>query len=76
MPPEVIYHVVPTDGGWSLQREGDGYSARYYTTKERTIQEAERETASHQPCRLIIHNDDGRIAEERVIGPAKVELAS
>lgn len=76
MPPQAIYHVVPTDGGWSLQREGDGWGARYYSTKARTIEEAEREASAHQPSRLIIHNDDGRIEEERVIGVAKVELTS
>ena len=70
-----MYHVAPTDHGWSLHREGDSYGWRYYATKQQAIQEGQREAASHTPGQLIIHNDDGRIEEAREFVEPTIEMA-
>lgn len=65
MPQRTVYHVAPSDQGWTLQREGDMHSWKFYATKYQAVQEAEREAAAHAASELIIHNDDGRVEEAR-----------
>ena len=67
MQQRTVFHVVPTDRGWTLQREGDSYGVRYYATKTQAVQEGEREALA-RTAELIIHNDDGRIEEQRSFG--------
>ena len=75
MPQRAVYHVVPTDQGWSLQREGESYGWRYYLTKRQAIEEGQREAAAHRPGELIIHDEDGRIEESRTFADQAAELA-
>lgn len=75
MPERSVYHVAPTDRGWSLHREGDSYDWRYYATKQQAINEGQKEAAAHVPGQLIIHNDDGRIEEARDYTDQSLKLA-
>ena len=68
MAKRTVYHIVPTDKGWSLERQGDNSDWRFYATKREAVQEGRQIAASQEPAQLIIHDERGRIEEERTYG--------
>ena len=68
MSDRITYHVVPTEKGWSVQREGDTADWRFFATKEEAVQDGTKLASSNELGQLIIHNADGKIEEERTYG--------
>jgi hypothetical protein len=63
-----VFHVVPTERGWSLQMEGRKNSWDFFPTQAEAVQEGIRIAAAQEPGQLIIHKKDGTIQEERTYG--------
>lgn len=63
---KVIYHVVPRrkDDGWNVKKEGANKPSSVCDTKDQAI-EAARGFAQNLPwSQVVIHNKDGKIAQE------------
>jgi hypothetical protein len=74
LPPEpgekVIYHVAPRrkDNRWAVKKEGGAKPSAVCDTKEQAI-EAARAFAQNLPwSQVVIHNRDGKIAQEFTYG--------
>jgi hypothetical protein len=63
-----VYRVHPDGDGWEVVKEGEEHSRGNFSDREQAIAEAMRLARSDQPAKVRIDNDDGTIAEERVIG--------
>jgi hypothetical protein len=64
-----VYHIVPTEKGWSVQPEGRGEKEwHFFGTKEEAVQNGSRIASEQEPAQVIIHNTDGTIQEERTFG--------
>ncbi|MDX1545809.1 MAG: DUF2188 domain-containing protein, partial [Rhodothermales bacterium] len=56
-----VYHVVPRDDGWAVQKEGNERATSLHTSKNEALK-AGREVATNQaPSRLVVHKADGTI---------------
>ncbi|MFZ3238318.1 MAG: DUF2188 domain-containing protein [Stellaceae bacterium] len=63
-----VYRVSPEGDEWAVVKEGEDRSRASFGDREQAIAEAMRLARSDQPAKVRIDNDDGTIAEERVIG--------
>jgi Uncharacterized protein conserved in bacteria (DUF2188) len=63
-----IYRVHPDGDEWTVTKEGEDGSRARFGDRDRAIGEAMRLAQTDQPAKVRIDNDDGSIAEERVIG--------
>jgi hypothetical protein len=63
-----VYHVVTTEKGWSVQKEGDKGSWEFFGTKEEAVRRGRELGSSHERGQVIIHKTDGTIEEERTFG--------
>lgn len=57
------YHVLPSDDGWDVRREGAEQAHRHCGTKKAALA-AGREVARNQHGSLVIHLADGRVQRE------------
>ena len=66
----VVYHVTPRkkDGRWNVRRRGAERPSHVADTKEIAIDKAREFADRRSWAQVIIHNQDGRIAEEYVYG--------
>ena len=65
-----VFHVTPYVNSWKVKSEGAGayeFEA-VMDTKEAAVAEAKERAKAHQPSQVIIHNKDGKIAEESTYG--------
>lgn len=62
----VIYHVTPRaeDGMWRVKRQGSSRPTRVISKKEDAIEAAKVLAKNRGKGQVVIHNKDGRIAEE------------
>lgn len=60
-------HIVPHDGGWAVQGEGNSKPTRVTTTQQEAINFG-REIAQNQQSELVIHGRDGRIRDKDSYG--------
>lgn len=58
-----VFHVVPYNDGWQIKREGR--QVFEFPTKQEAIEKGEAEAHLAHPSQLLIHNQDGTIADER-----------
>jgi hypothetical protein len=63
-----VYRVRPEGEEWVVVKEGEDGSRGSFGDREEAVAEAIRLARSDQPAKVMIDNDDGTIAEERVIG--------
>lgn len=62
----VVWHVTPRaeDGKWRVKRQGSTKPTRVLNKKEDAIQAAKELAKNRTKGQVVIHNQDGRIAEE------------
>lgn len=59
-----VYDVAPGENGWGAKARGAQRASGRFDTKKEAV-ERDRELASKQKGRLVIHKQDGTIQEER-----------
>lgn len=66
----ITYHITPRseDGQWRVKRQGSKRPTRIIAKKEDAVKAAETFARNHGRGRVVIHDSDGRIAEERRFG--------
>jgi uncharacterized protein YdaT len=60
-------HVVPRDGGWAVQKEGNQRASKVTTTQKEAIGVG-REMAKNERSELVVHGQDGRIRQKDSFG--------
>lgn len=60
-------HVVPTEGGWGVVKEGSNRKTVITDTKKEA-EEIGREIARNQKTELVIHGKDGKIQDSDSYG--------
>lgn len=63
-----VYRVHPTDGKWTITKEGEGHTRREFGDREEAIAEACRLAGDDKPSRVVVDDGDGLILEERLFG--------
>ena len=69
--PSKSIHVVPSSGGWSVEREGRGKGhggVWYYPTQDEALA-AGRKMAEEEAAELVVHGRDGKIRDRNDLGP-------
>lgn len=62
------YRVHPSEGRWSVRKEGEDEPRARFERREEAIAEACRLAAADEPSRLTVDDGDGRLVEERLFG--------
>lgn len=62
-----VYHVVPHEGGWRVQCQGED-DGDTYALKDEAINAGSARAQAHAAGQLIIHAADGTFEEERTYG--------
>lgn len=58
------HHVVPgSEGGWDVKRSGGNRASAHADTKKKAVDIA-RQISRNQETELVIHNQDGTIAQK------------
>ncbi len=68
MTKRVVFHVVPSSEGWSVNREGASRASSNHQTKAEAVDRARGFAQSESLGQVKIHGTDGRIQEERTYG--------
>jgi YD repeat-containing protein len=63
-----VYRVHPDGEEWTVTRDGEDRARANFDNREQAVAEAMRLAQADQPAKIRIDNDDGSIAEERLIG--------
>lgn len=63
-----VYRVHLQGEEWIVSKDGEEAPRGNFTHREAAVAEALRLARSDQPARVMIDNDDGSIAEERLFG--------
>jgi hypothetical protein len=63
-----VYRVSPQGEEWTVTKEGEDRPRAAFANREQAVAEAMRLARSDQPAKVWIDNDDGSIAEERLVG--------
>lgn len=56
-----VIHVMLSDAGWAVKREGASRAARVYKTKEEALEAALKWVMDSLPGELIVHHPDGTV---------------
>ncbi len=59
-----IYHLVPSKGGWQLEKQGHPRGIKFFATKREAL-EFSTEHVKQNTGSLRIHKEDGQFEEER-----------
>lgn len=68
-----VYRVHPTEGGWTVTKEGEERPRAGFPGREEAIAEAVRLAGSDEPAKVTVDNGDGTIAEEWLFGSDLVQ---
>ncbi len=60
-------HVVPHDGGWAVQGEGNSRATAVHDTQSAAIEQA-RDIARNNQSEILIHGRNGQIRERDSYG--------
>ena len=63
-----IYRVHPTEGRWTVTKEGEGQQRGEFANRDEALAEARRLANADQPSKVTIDNGDGIILEEHLLG--------
>jgi hypothetical protein len=58
------YHLVPSKGGWQLEKEGDARRIKFFATKREGIEFSTTHVRKNTGS-LKIHKENGQFEEER-----------
>jgi hypothetical protein len=68
MPNRTVYHVVPDANSWAVKQEGESLVEVVVDNKDTALARA-KDLAKAAPLgQVIVHNRDGKIAEEFTYG--------
>lgn len=70
-----IYHIVPKNGKWKIQKEKSSKASAVKNEKEKAVNRARELAKNDKPSQIIIHKMDGKINNEHTYGsdPEKYE---
>lgn len=54
------HHVVPSDGGWDVKKEGASRASSHHATKQQAV-DAGRQVSRNQGTEFVVHRKDGTI---------------
>ena len=74
--PRTTYHVVPHEDRWAVRKQNSTHNTRVSDDKDEAIDIATGFARNQAPSRLIIHDDDGRIDEQRTFAAADADDAA
>ena len=63
-----VYRVHPTEGRWTVTKEGESQPRGGFANREEALAEARRLADADQPGKVTIDNGDGVILEEHLLG--------
>jgi poly(hydroxyalkanoate) granule-associated protein len=58
-----VYHVVPHDEGWAVEKEGASRATSVHSTKAKAVSDGRERAKSGDSGRLVIHRQDGTIQD-------------
>lgn len=59
-----VFHVVPRDGGWAVEREGKSRAASRHDTKANALAAGRELARSNAPSDLVVHRQDGTVQNQ------------
>lgn len=73
--PQIVYHVVPSDGRWAVKREGAERASRVADSQDEAVSAAEQMARNQAPGRVVVHGASGLIESVHTFDavPARVE---
>lgn len=63
-----VYRVHPSEGQWSITKEGEPMPRATVASRREAIDRAYRLADADQPSRVTVDDGDGKIIEERQFG--------
>jgi len=63
-----VYRVHPSDGGWTVTKDGEDQPRADFAGRDKALAEACRLADADQPSKVTVDNGDGIIIEERLFG--------
>lgn len=63
-----VYRVHPSEGRWTVTKEGENQPRAGFSGREQAVAEACRLADADQPSKITVDNGDGIIIEERLFG--------
>lgn len=63
-PTETVYHLAPTEEGWSIRAEDADQAIAILPTKKDGVTRARDLARNQAPARLVIHRTDGTIQQQ------------
>jgi hypothetical protein len=63
-----VYRVHPSDGRWTITKDGDAGPRGQFAGRDEAVAEACRLADADAPSRIVVDNGDGVILEERLFG--------
>ena len=68
MPDRATFHVIPDANSWKVKNEQDAKYDALVDNKDRALELAREYAKEFQLGQVIVHNQDGKIAEEFTYG--------
>ena len=63
-----VYRILPTEGRWTVTKEGESQPRCGFANRDEALAEARRLADADQPSKVTIDNGDGIILEEHLLG--------
>lgn len=68
MSKRTVYHVVPGDGEWKVERVGGERASGVFGNKSDAVDRARELAKNSTPGQIVIHKQDGTIQTEHTYG--------
>jgi hypothetical protein len=63
-----VYRVHPTEGRWTITKDGESQSRASFAGRDEALAEAQRLADADQPSKVTLDDGDGIILEEHLFG--------
>ena len=63
-----VYRVHPTEGRWTVTKEGESQPRAGFASRDDALAEARRLADADQSSKVTLYNGDGIILEEHLFG--------
>ena len=60
---DTVYHVVPHDEGWAVEKEGASRASSVHSTKSDAVSAGRDLAKGSEPSRLVVHRQNGTIQD-------------